>query len=210
MGTMHGRGPIMLAKGSSMHQFLVFQTFVWISLATSLPVGALLDERRRAEHRAKESESIYHVLLQHAEDLIVLSSVDGSQRYVSPGVTRLAGWTQEEYLAMDRFETFHPEDRELARNAVRSISSGVQEQTIQYRMREKSGGWKWVQAVVRAYGAEGEATAGYVVTMRDISDQKQIEESWHKERQGAGAGAAGDGGAGEHRSADWLAEPAGL
>jgi diguanylate cyclase (GGDEF)-like protein/PAS domain S-box-containing protein len=174
----------MLAKGSSMHQFLVFQTFVWISLATSLPVGALLDERRRAEHRAKESESIYHVLLQNTEDLIILSSIDGSQRYVSPGVTRLAGWTQEEYLAMDRFATFHPEDREMARDAVRRLGAGLQEQTIQYRIREKSGGWKWVQAVVRAYGVEGEAIAGYVGTMRDISDQKQIEESWQRERQG--------------------------
>jgi diguanylate cyclase (GGDEF)-like protein len=60
----------------------------------------------------------------------------------------------------------------------------VQEQTIQYRIREKSGGWKWVQALVRAYGVEGEAIAGYVMTIRDISDQKQIEESWRRERQG--------------------------
>ncbi|MBB5057363.1 diguanylate cyclase (GGDEF)-like protein/PAS domain S-box-containing protein [Granulicella aggregans] len=183
-GTMHGHGPIMLAKGTSMHQFLVFQGFVWISLATSLPVGALLDERRRAEHRANESESIYKVLLQNTEDLIILSSIDGSQRYVSPGVTRLAGWTQEEYLAMNRFETFHPDDQEMARSVVRKLSTGVQEQTMQYRMREKSGGWKWVRAVVRAYGVEGEAIAGYVGTIRDISDQKQIEESWRRERQG--------------------------
>jgi len=183
-GTMHGHGPIMLAKGSPMHQFLVFQGFVWIALATSLPVGALLDERRRAEHRANESESIYRVLLQNAEDLIILSSIDGRQRYVSPGVTRLAGWTQEEYLAMGRFETFHPDDQEMAREAVRKVGSGSQEQTIQYRMREKSGGWKWVRALVRAYGVEGEAIAGYVGTIRDISDQKQIEESWRRERQG--------------------------
>ncbi len=183
-GTMHGHGPVMLAKGSPMHQFLVFQGFVWISLATSLPVGALLDERRRAEHRAKESESIYRVLLQHADDLIVLSSIDGESRYVSPAVTRLAGWTQEEYLAMDRFETFHPEDQEIAREAVRRLRGGAGEQTIQYRIREKSGGWKWVQALVRSYGVEGEAIAGYVGTIRDISDQKQIEERWRRERQG--------------------------
>ena len=184
LGTMHGHGPILLAKGTPMHQFLVFQGFVWIALATSLPVGALLDERRRAEHRAKESESIYRVLLQNAEDLIILSSLDGSQRYVSPGVTRLAGWTQEEYLAMDRFETFHPEDQEMALNLVRQLREGMQEQTMQYRIREKSGGWKWVQALVRAYGVEGEAIAGYVGTIRDISGHKQIEEGWHRERQG--------------------------
>jgi diguanylate cyclase (GGDEF)-like protein/PAS domain S-box-containing protein len=184
IGTMHGRGPILLARGTPMHQFLVFQGFVWIALATSLPVGALLDERRRAEHRVKESESIYRVLLHNADDLIVLSSLDGSQRYVSPGVTRLLGWTQEEYLAMDRFATFHPEDQKTAQEAVRKLSSGSQEETIQYRMLEKSGGWKWVRAVVRAYGVEGEAIAGYVGTIRDISDEKQIEESWHRERQG--------------------------
>jgi diguanylate cyclase (GGDEF)-like protein/PAS domain S-box-containing protein len=183
-GTMHGHGPIMLAKGSLMHQFLVFQGFAWIALATSLPVGALIDERRRAEHRAKESESIYKVLLQNADDLIVLSSINGESRYVSPAVTRLSGWTQEEYLAMDRFDTFHEEDQQKAREAVQRLRAGSGEQTIQYRMREKSGGWKWVRAVVRAYGVEGEAIAGYVGTIRDISGEKQIEESWRKERQG--------------------------
>ncbi|WP_263373457.1 sensor domain-containing diguanylate cyclase [Granulicella aggregans] len=183
-GTMHGHGPVMLAKGTPMHQFLIFQGFVWISLATSLPVGALIDERRRAEHRAKESESIYRVLLQNADDLIVLSSINGESRYVSPAVTRLSGWTQEEYLAMDRFDTFHEEDQEMAREAVQKIRAGSGEQTIQYRMREKSGGWKWVRAVVRAYGVEGEAIAGYVGTIRDISGEKQIEEIWSRERQG--------------------------
>jgi diguanylate cyclase (GGDEF)-like protein len=72
----------------------------------------------------------------------------------------------------------------MARDAVQRIRAGAGEQTIQCRMREKSGGWKWVRAVVRAYGVEGEAIAGYVGTIRDISGEKQIEESWRRERQG--------------------------
>jgi diguanylate cyclase (GGDEF)-like protein/PAS domain S-box-containing protein len=184
LATTHGHGPILLARGTPLHQLLVFQGFVWICLAVSLPVGALLDERQRAQHKAKESESIYKSLLEHAEDLIILSSLDGSHRYVSPAVTRLVGWTQEEYLALNRFDTFHPDDRTTAEQVVESLKKGVREQTIRYRMLEKSGSWKWVRAAIRAYGVEGEAIAGYVGTIRDISDQMLTEENWQKERRG--------------------------
>jgi len=184
LGTMHGHGPVLLARGSDLHHLLVLQGYIWICLATSLPVGALLDEWRRAEHSAKEAQSIYQVLLEHTEDFIVLSTMEGQRRYASPAITRLAGWTQEEYLEIDRLETFHPDDREIGEEVLRALRRKGEEQTIQYRLKEKSGGCRWVQAKVRAYGVTGAAVAGYVMTIRDISELKRTEEMWKKERLG--------------------------
>ncbi len=64
--TVHGHGPICLMHTASPEQrLLVLQLFLWICLATALPVGALLDERRRAERSAVEAQSIDRVLFQN-------------------------------------------------------------------------------------------------------------------------------------------------
>jgi diguanylate cyclase (GGDEF)-like protein/PAS domain S-box-containing protein len=184
-GTSHGHGPICLVRGvSPLYHLLILQGFIWICISTGLPVGALLDERKRADQSAKQSQSIYQLLLQHTDGLIILSSMDGTQRYISPAIARLAGWSQPEYLAMDRFETLHPQDQALARQVIGSLSAREPEHTFRYRMRHKAGTWVWVEATVRAYGIEDDAIAGYVGTVRDISTIKQAEESWVQERRG--------------------------
>jgi diguanylate cyclase (GGDEF)-like protein/PAS domain S-box-containing protein len=185
VATTHGHGPVCLIRGASpLHRLLVLQGFSWISIVTTLPVGALLDERKRADQSARESQSIYQGMLQGADGLIVLSALDGSNRYVSPAITRLTGWTPQEYLALDRFETLHPEDRPRAKAAIGGLGAQRPEVTLRYRMKMKNGSWKWVEAALRTYGVEAEKVAGYVGTIRDISSLKEAEERWLRERRG--------------------------
>lgn len=54
-GTSHGHGPIWLMKGTLLEHLLALQMFVWVCLVTALPIGALLDERRRAEQETAEA-----------------------------------------------------------------------------------------------------------------------------------------------------------
>ena len=49
VGTSHGHGPIWLMRGTPLDHLMTLQIFVWTSLITALPIGALLDVRRRAE-----------------------------------------------------------------------------------------------------------------------------------------------------------------
>jgi diguanylate cyclase (GGDEF)-like protein/PAS domain S-box-containing protein len=185
IATTHGHGPVCLIRGASpLHRLVVLQGFSWIAIVTSLPVGALLDERKRADQSAKESQAIYQAMLQGADGLIVLSSLDGTSRYVSPAIERLTGWTPREYLALDRLETLHPEDLQTAQEAIAQLSAKTSELTLRYRMRLKDGSWKWVESNLRTYGVEGENVAGYVGTIRDISSLKETEERWRQERRG--------------------------
>jgi diguanylate cyclase (GGDEF)-like protein/PAS domain S-box-containing protein len=185
IATLHHHGPIYLARGTTpLQHLLLFQGFAWICMATAMPVGALLDERRRADHDLKEAQSVYRVLLQHTQDLIVFSALDGSQRYVSPAITRMTGWTPEEYLAMERGDTVHPDEREFMDRSLKSLSAENPEYAVRYRMRLKSGDWLWVEGSIRAYGIEGETIAGYVGTIRDITTLKEAEETWQRERRG--------------------------
>jgi integral membrane sensor domain MASE1 len=135
--TAHGHGPILLGHSTGpIHRLIVLQLFLWMSTATALPMGALLDEHRRAEDAADEATVVYQTLLENAEDMIVLSSIDGNHRYVSAASERLTGWTPAEYLAIDRLSTFHPDDRDIARLVIESMLSGKQEHMFRYRLAQ--------------------------------------------------------------------------
>ena len=149
--------------------------------AVGLSVGALLDERRRAGQAADEAQSIYQTLILNAEDMIVLSTLDGARRFVSPAVEEITGWSPAEYLAQGPRGTMHPEDRGHAQTIIDSLAAGKIHHAFRYRIRCKDGEFRWVEASIRGYSDAGRV-AGYVATIRDISAQKQTEESWLAER----------------------------
>ena len=184
LATTYGHGPLWLVHGmTNDHRLLILQLFVWICLATAMPVGALLDERQAAERKADEARAIYQTMLQNSEEMIVLSSIEGNQRYVSPAVERITGFTPEEYLARNRAELVHPEDRDLATMTLDSLRHGKWEHTLRYRILQKQGGYKWVEAIVRAYGDRATGSiAGYVGAVRDISELQRTETRWEEER----------------------------
>ena len=179
--TTHGHGPICLARGASFEgRLLALQFFVWVSITTALPVGAILNERKKAERNSRKADSIHDVLIKHSTEVIVLSSIDGISRHVSPAIHALTGWTVEEYTSQDRFLTVHPDDRENARVMISGLTDGVVRR-FRYRILQKNGGWKCVDATVCPYG-DG-AVDGYVGTIRDISDFVESEENWDVERR---------------------------
>lgn len=181
-GTEHAHGPIWLIHdASSATRVIVLQTFIWVCLATALPVGALLDERRKAERGLLEAQSIYQLLMQNTKDAIVLSALNGSRRYVSPAIEPLSGWTPQEYLAFERAELVHPDDRAMVALLDDSLRQGKREHTLRFRLKQKAGDWRWVESAIRGYGNDG--VVGYVSTMRDISLQRQTEKAWQAERR---------------------------
>lgn len=180
--TAHAHGPILLMRSSSSAiHVIILQVFIWVCLVTTLPVGALLDERRKAERGVLEAQTVYQLLMQNTNDAIVLSSTDGSRRYVSPAIEPLSGWSPQEYLKFERADIVHPDDRALVTLLDESLRAGKREHTLRFRLRQKAGGWRWVESTIRGYG--NDSIVGYVSTVRDISLQRQTEKAWQAERR---------------------------
>jgi PAS domain-containing protein len=94
--TAHGHGPVWLMKAATPEdRTILLQVFLGMVAAVALPVGSLLDERREAERRAQEGQSIYSTLIDNAEDMIILSTLDGARWFVSPAVEKITGWTAD-------------------------------------------------------------------------------------------------------------------
>ena len=132
---------------------------------------------RAAERKAAESQSIYKLLLDHSPEMIVLSPFDESERYVSAAVEQITGFTTEEYLALQRSESVHPDDYEEVSWIIQELKAGKLRHLLRYRVLQKGGSYCWVEAIITGYlNPMSQQTAGYVATVRDISDQKRREE----------------------------------
>ena len=115
--------------------------------------------------------------------MIILSNLDGSRRFASPAIEAVTGWTAEEYLALGHLGGIHPEDRDLARTVMGSLSGGKTHNSFRYRALCKDGSFRWVEAFVHGYTeSEAGGIVGYVATVRDISAQLDAEESWSAEK----------------------------
>jgi len=180
----HARGPIWLMHAvTPQDRIIVTQFFLATVAAVALPVGALLDERRQAERVAREGQSIYRTLIQNAEDMIILSDLNGARRFVSPAIKEVTGWTEEEFLVLGQLGGMHPEDRDHAQTIIGSLAEGKLHHTLRYRILCKDGSYRWVEAFIRGYGdPQTGQIVGYVATVRDISSQLAVEQSWSAEK----------------------------
>lgn len=182
--TAHGHGPVWITPGSSpLVRNLVLQAFLGAVVSVALPIGALLDERRQAERTAREAQSIYSTLIDNADDMIILSTLDGSRRFVSPAVAKVTGWRPAEYLTMGQLGAMHPMDRDHAKTIVDSLAAGKLQHTLRYRILCKDKQFRWVEATVQGYSnPDTGVVAGYVATVRDISAMVENEALWMAEK----------------------------
>jgi diguanylate cyclase (GGDEF)-like protein/PAS domain S-box-containing protein len=127
---------------------------------------------------AIEDGTDFQLLAEYSADVICRSGLDMRFRYVSPSSFDVLGWTPEEMLGMEAFALVHPEDLPaLAATANRNFAPGVEPARASVRMQKKDGTFVWVEFTARVVrdpstGAAKEA----VVTMRDISERKALEE----------------------------------
>lgn len=107
---------------------------------------------RKAEidalHEAlQESETRYRLVMEATSDGIWDWDVRTHRVHYNPAYTRMLGFDPEEFSGnlTEWLERVHPDDRERAlRENQRCIDNEVQQFAVEFRMRTKSGGWKWI------------------------------------------------------------------
>jgi diguanylate cyclase (GGDEF)-like protein/PAS domain S-box-containing protein len=149
-------------------------------LATTVAILALLGQRLADQVRGRTAvevalqrrEAEFRLLAESAADVVQRVSSDGKSLYVSPAVTYLLGYPQEELIGTTVLTKVHAEDRHLfIEAAARLKSGGSVAETVAVRMLHSDGHEIWVETSMRP---SGDGTA--VTVSRDISDRKQLEQ----------------------------------
>jgi len=114
----------------------------------------------------------FKFLAEHSVDIVCRSGLDRVLTYVSPSSLYVLGWKPEELTNRLVDDFILPEDLPLLAAAIAS-----QHDTVTMRMRRPDGSTPWMENRARLLRdpVTGEPT-GWVVTMRDISDRKALEE----------------------------------
>lgn len=119
-GTSHGYGPIWLMKGTALEHLMALQSFVLVSIVTALPVGALLDERRRAESRTikalqdkseialrlEASEHLFQSFIEHNPNVTYIKDAEGRYKFYNQKFAELFSIDETAWLGRCDHEVF--------------------------------------------------------------------------------------------------------
>jgi PAS domain S-box-containing protein len=147
--------------------------------------------RRRAEiHATERGRFIESIVNLSPEILYIYDLVEHRNIYSNEGIRAVLGYSPEEIGAMgDRLlsNLMHPKDfkAHIEETVPRYARAKDGERiTHQYRMKAKSGEWRWLESTEIIYQREPDGSPRQILgVIQDITDRKQAEEDLEEERK---------------------------
>ncbi len=140
-----------------------------------------LAERKRTESFWRESENRYRTFLESSPDPIVVYDMQGVATYVNPAFEQTFKISREELLCK-QIDFVPPENVPETRAAIQRMKSGQKIHLFETRRFTKEGKILDVQLSSTLYQDEQGKPLGNIVTLRDISAQKQVEHELNRYR----------------------------
>jgi diguanylate cyclase (GGDEF)-like protein/PAS domain S-box-containing protein len=144
------------------------------------PLGAVVVLRRRADRAAvreellHQSERRFRALVHNASDAIVVVARDGTVTAVHGPAAEVLGRRAEELVGTSVWSLVHSGDQAGARALVAEPARSNGE-TAEWRVSEGEGSWRHLE-VAAADLSDDPAVGGLVLTLRDVSRRKELED----------------------------------
>lgn len=132
-----------------------------------------LAELRAAEGRQRQQEEYFAALAQRASDVAVVADATGLMLYASPGLTRVLGYTIEDFVGSEGWDFIHPDDIPEMRVAFGRVAAGGETETAFLRARNAAGEWRWLEETM--HNCLDTPVQGIVCNLRDITDRVAAE-----------------------------------
>src|SRR5436309_2889291 len=141
--------------------------------------GALMDitERREMERRLHQQQEFARRLVDSFPDLILVLDANAHYTFVSPRCKDVLGYDIEEAQNMAFGGRTHPEDLPAAESLYQDIIAGRQSfASLEIRVRHKLGEWRRIRFNFSPLADEKGNIEGVVLSGRDVTDLKRLEE----------------------------------
>src|SRR6266849_2517611 len=141
--------------------------------------GSLMDitERREMERRLHQQQEFARRLVDNFPDLILVLDTAAHYTFVSPRCEEVLGYAVEDTQNMEFGGRTHPEDLPAAVSLYKDILAGNQTfASLEIRVRHKSGDWRRIRFNFSPLSDEKGNIEGVVLSGRDVTDLKRLEE----------------------------------
>jgi two-component system sensor histidine kinase/response regulator len=134
-----------------------------------------ISDKKRTEIALAESEFKFRSIVENANDVLSILSLEGIVQYVSPNIVNVTGFTPAELESQPFEPNVHPDDAPPIQEAFKRLATtGQRVSGIECRIRHKDGSWRWLSNNMSAYrDSNGELLI--IGTARDITERKQAE-----------------------------------
>jgi len=181
---------VMLALMALLPGHIVLESLVKIGIpvmaiypAATVLLGMLMVSRHRnvrSEDALRNSEERFTFAMDATADGLWDWDVVADSCYFSPGYYRMLGYDPDEFPPSSAFwlTLLHPDDRDRAFAAnIDCVENKVESFEVEFRMREKTGGWRWILGRGKAVSRDENGRALRLVgTHVDITERKIAEE----------------------------------
>jgi PAS domain S-box-containing protein len=141
--------------------------------------GALMDitERREIERRLHKQQEFAHRLVESFPDLILVLDTEANYTFVSPRCLEVLGYNGDEISQMKLGGRTHPEDLPKLMALYKDMIGGRQSfGSLEMRVRHKQGEWRKILFNFSPLSDESQKIEGVVLSGRDVTDLKRLEE----------------------------------
>jgi PAS domain S-box-containing protein len=141
--------------------------------------GALMDitERREMERRLYQQQEFARRLIDSFPDLILVLDAAGHCTFTSPRVKDILGYDPEEYDSQELGERTFIEDRPALQALFAEVVAGRKSfDSLEIRVRHKSGEWRRIRCHFSPLFAETGKIDGVIISGRDVTELKRLEE----------------------------------
>ena len=176
--TVKGYGPLRPdGHGSLLSRMLFFQSFIALSMLSLYVIEVAKAASGRVRANLESSENRFRSLAEASRDIIVLAELNGNRKYVSPAITEMLGWEQDDLIGQYYGHLAHPDDAPKIGEVLQEMRDGNKTNPLAYRCRKRDGTYLWLESTGRLLRNEENGEAhGFVHVLRDISDRKAAEE----------------------------------
>ena len=141
--------------------------------------GSLMDitERREMERRLHHEQEFARRLVDSFPDLIFVLDTARHYTFVSPRVRDVLGYDPEEVRSLELGDRTHLEDRPSLLSLFDEILAGRQNfASLEVRVRNKQGEWRRLRCHFSPFFDASGKIEGTIVSGRDVTDLKRLEE----------------------------------
>lgn len=133
------------------------------------------------------NEKRFRALIEKSTDLKTLTSSSGLFVYASPSVSKVFGYSEEEFLNKPAYDFFHPDNlQDLFKKRTEILDTPGAFFDFEYRVKHKNGHWVWVEGTLTNMLHEPAINA-LVSNFKDISEKKKAQEQEEFDRNNLNA-----------------------